>query len=455
MKENLEHGKLPPQAVDFEIMVLGAVMLEKQASFIVKNILQPEHFYKEIHQKIYSAILELDEETSPIDIMTVTQQMKKRGELDLVGGPYYITQLTNRVASAANIEYHSMIILQMAVKRKQIKLGSEIITQGYDDTIEIFDTNELISTTANELLTILEPSTQKNNSDLIREVIHEMEFAKKHDGISGIKSGFGQHDNCTHGWQKSDLIYIAARPSMGKTAYVVSMAKNMAYEFGNDVAFFSLEMKGPKIMSRLISNEIQMPLTKIQEGKLDANELQTFHKGIRRLTGDKLHIFDDIMTIQGIKSKCLEMHLNGKLDIVIIDYLQLVEYPGFKGNREGEVSKISRMLKKLAMELDIPIICLSQLSREPEKRSNKNPQLSDLRESGSIEQDADVVEFLLRPSYYDMDNSPNDLALVLIKKHRNGELATIKMKFTGKFVQFSDWEGESFDPNNPGDDLPY
>jgi len=455
-----DHGKLPAQDVEMEEAILGAIMLEKTAMHKTQKILSPEVFYKEAHQKIYSSCIELQNKNEPIDILTVTTQLKKNGELDLIGGPYYISQLTNRTASDAHIQSHSMLLLEHYIKRKHVKIGTQMIIQGYDPTVDIMDTNELISTSANELLHIIEPSSEKSNSDLIREVIHQMEYAKKHDGVSGIKSGFHQHDEITNGWQNSDLIYIAARPSMGKTAYVLAQAKHITVHEKKHAAFFSLEMSADKLMKRLTSCETEIPLEKIQKGNLDANELTQFHKKVGVLETEKLHFFDDIKSIQGIKSKCLEMHLNKKLDIVFIDYLQLIEHPSFKGNREGEVSKISRMLKLLAMELNVPIVCLSQLSRKVEERSSKRPQLSDLRDSGSIEQDADVVEFLMRPSYYKMKNVPEELALILIQKHRNGSLATINLRFKGECVRFEDWEGTTakpFDPNDLGanDDLPY
>jgi len=441
-------GRLPSQNIELEVAVIGAIMLEKQAMFLVKNILRPEMFYKESHQKIFSACIKLEEKSEPIDIMTVSTQLQKDGELELIGGPYYISQLTNKIASAANIESHSMLLLEHYIKREHVRIGSELITQGYDETIDIMETNEEIAKYANELLNIIEPNTQKSNVDLIREVMKQMEFAKKHDGINGVKSGFSKHDEITNGWQPSDLIYIAARPSMGKTAYVLTQARHIACEEKKDVAFFSLEMKGPKLMQRMISAEIQMKLEKIQKGNLDANEWTYFNGAIKRLETDKLHIFDNIKSIQGIKSKCIELHLKGKLDIIMIDYLQLIEHPSFQGNREGEVSKISRMLKLLAMELNVPIVCLSQLSRKVEERTSKRPQLSDLRDSGSIEQDADVVEFLMRPAYYKMNNSPEDLALILIQKHRNGSLATLELTFTGDYVEFSDREAKPFSPSN-------
>jgi replicative DNA helicase len=452
--------KTPSHDTKMEQIVLGAVLLERQAIHKIKMILKPESFYKEIHQTIYECCLELEMKTEPIDLMTVVAQLRKKGQLTKVGGPSFISSLTNNVSSAANIETHAMLLLQHSIKRQHVTLGNNLISQGHDPTVDIMDTNEQISTVANDLLNIIEPSKEKNNVELIRDVMANMDFAAKHEGITGVQSGFGKHDECTNGWQNGDLVYIAARPAMGKTAYVLTQAKQIAFDFKKDAAIFSLEMKGDKLMSRLISAESQIPLKKIQTGKIDGNERIQFNKSAKNLEGDKLHIFDDIRSINGIKSKCLELHLNGKLDIVFIDYLQLIEHPSYTGNREGEVSKISRMLKLLAMQLNVPIVCLSQLSRKVEERSSKRPQLSDLRDSGSIEQDADVVEFVFRPAYYKMKDAHPELALILIQKHRNGELATIDLRFKGEFVQFTDWHDgtvKPFDPNNltNDDDLPY
>jgi len=453
-REVLEHGKLPPQAVDLEEAVIGAILLEKQAMFCVRKILSVECFYKDKHQKIYQACLDLDNDSDPIDILTITNRLKKKGELELVGGAYLLSQLTNRVASTANIEYHAMIVLEKYTKRKQISLGSDIITQAYDETIDVLSTNELISTIGSELLNMIEPNEEKSISDLIRLATTEIEKAEKNEGISGIQTGFKELDDTTGGWQDTDLIVIAARPSMGKTSYVLTMARNIAVDFEKHVAFFSLEMSDIDLVIRLISAETQIHHKKLKKGNLSNEDWIAYNKKISPLISEKLHIFDHIMTIQGIKSKCLQLHLEGKLDIIMIDYMQLIEYPGFKGNREGEVSKISRTLKLLAKELKVPVIVLSQLSRGVESRSTKKPQLSDLRDSGAIEQDADVVQFLFRPDYYELPNSPKGLALGLIKKNRNGELKNIKMKFIPEYVQFKDWEEESSQfPTN--DDTPF
>lgn len=437
---NLEHGKLPAQNIEIEEAVLGALLIDKTGMYIAKNILTEQTFYKEQNQLIYSAIKQLDDKSQPIDLITIVDKLKKLGKLEVVGGPYYISQLTDRVSSAANIESHCMIIKQHEIKRKQVAFGAEIITQGYDPTCDIMQTNEMISKTANELMNTIEPNSQRNNVELIRLATKHVERAAENKGITGVQTGFVEHDKMTGGWQPGDIIIIAARPSMGKTAFILSMARNMSYKFNNHVAFFSLEMKGERLMSRLISGEAQIPNDKLKKGKLTTDEWKIYHKGAAELEGEELHIFDDVKSIHGIKTKCLELHMKGKLDCVVIDYLQLIEYQEFKNNREREVSEISRSLKLLAMQLNIPIICLSQLSREVEKRASKKPQLSDLRDSGSIEQDADVVEFLFRPSYYKMLDSPENLALGMIRKNRDGALGTIKLNFISEFVQFTDWE---------------
>jgi replicative DNA helicase len=439
----LNHGMIPSQDIEVEETVIGAVLIEKQAIFTVRNILTEKSFYKEAHSKIYQACLELDNDSIPVDIMTVVNKLKTKGELDEIGGAYFVTQLTNRTSSAANIEYHAMILKQHEIKRNHVTFGAEVLAHGYDPTIDIMDTMELISEKASEMMKIIEPKKQKDNIELIRAVIHQMENAKRSDGIIGIKTGFKVQDSLTGGLQVGDLFYIAARPSMGKTAFVLNVARNVAVDEEKDVAIFSLETPGEKIMSRMLSNETGIEFGKLQKGDLDANDLQRFHQKMNPLQTEKLHIFDNMKSIHSIKSKCIELKMEGKLDVVVIDYLQLIEFPQFRNNREREVSEISRTLKLLAMEMNIPIICLSQLSRKVEERTNKKPQLSDLRDSGSIEQDADIVMFLFRPSYYNMPNSPSNLALGIIAKNRNGELKTVEYNFQGSLMRFEDYKNGS------------
>lgn len=456
-KTNLEHGKLPPQDVSIEEAVLGALMLEKPALNLVKNILHERVFYKEIHQKIYTAILHLSEKETP-DLLTVTNELKKRGELTLVGGPYYISQLTNRVSSAANIEVHCMVLFEKFIKREHIRLGSEMITGGYDDTIDPMETNLLISKMSNELLTAIDPNIEISNVDLIRDIATGIENAAKMEGVTGKKTGFAELDDCTNGWQDGDLVILAARPSMGKTALALTMARNMAIQFEEEGAFFSCEMSAEKLMIRLVAAETGFILKKLQKGELDANDWKLFHKKVRSLTSSKLHIIEKTKNINSVKAKAYDLYSKGQLKWMMVDYLQLCQYPEYSKNREREVSQMSAVLKGIATDLNIPVICLSQLSRTVESRTSKKPQLSDLRDSGSIEQDADVVMFLFRAEYYKMKKAVKNQALGIIAKHRNGELKTIKFHFDGPTVHFKDWEGVPFTPNyeeEDKDDLPF
>lgn len=440
---DLNTGKLPAQAVDLEEIVLGALILESPALRIVRNILTPKVFYKQSHQVIYQSILDLDLESTPIDMMTISQNLKSKGLLEDVGGPYYISKLTDSIASAANIETHAMILFQKFTKREHVRLGSEMIAQGYDETVDPMETNQEISKMAHDLLTSINTSAEKSNLELIKEATQNIQNAKNQQGITGIRSGFNELDDTTCGWQNGDLIILAARPGMGKTAFSLSMAKNMAIESGEEGAVVSLEMTALQLTNRLISNETEIPLKKIQTGNFTDEEWTHYHKAVKPLINEKLTIVDRVKNVHKIKAKLLDLHSKGKLKWCVIDYLQIATYPEYKKNREREVSEMSAMFKDLALDLNIPIILLSQLSREVEKRSTKRPQLSDLRDSGSIEQDADIIMFLFRPSYYKMSGAAENQALGIIAKHRNGDLKTINFKFDGATVTYRNWEFES------------
>lgn len=449
------HGKIQPQDIELEEAILGSILLDNKAFSITSKILTERSFYKETSQLIFKIYTQLNDDSIPIDMLTVVQKAKSNGTLELIGGAYAITQLTKRIASTVNLEHHCFILKQLELKREQIRFGSEIIEQAYDPTIDCLTTNEAISLKANDLLGVLNNTSDSTALELLKEATKSIEKAAKSEGITGIKSGMSAIDQVTRGWQNTDFIIVAARPSMGKTAYILSMTRNMVVDFKYNVAFFSLEMSGTQLMTRLISNQTKIPIVKLQSGKLDANEWTKYNKEVSPLTSETLHIFDDVnyKNVHLIKSKCLELKSKGKLDIVFVDYLQLLEHPSFRNNREREVSEISKMLKQLARALNVPVIALSQLSRKVEERPNKKPMLSDLRDSGSIEQDADIVQFLFRPSYYEMKDEKGqdlskNLALAMIKKHRNGDLKTIELDFNGSTVTFSDWKGGK-------DDLPF
>jgi replicative DNA helicase len=464
-----EHGKIPPQAVDLEEAVLGALMLEQDALTTVIDILKPETFYKEAHQRIFDAIHRLFSKSEPVDILTVTNELKNSGELELIGGPYYITQLTNRVASAANIEYHSRILSQKFIQRELIRVSSEIIKDAFEDTTDVFD---LLDRAEENLFKVSESNLRRGAEDvrhLLGQAIKQIEEASKHEGnLTGIASGFIGLDRITAGWQRSDLIILAARPGMGKTAFVLSMARNIAVEFNKAVAVFSLEMSALQLVTRVISMETELPAEKLKKGNLEDYEWEQLNSKIGKLTDAKL-IIDDTpaLTIFELRAKCRRlMQRPGGVQMIIIDYLQLmVGSQDNKGNREQEISTISRSLKALAKELDVPIICLSQLNRSVETRGgSKKPVLSDLRESGAIEQDADMVLFIYRPEYYKIDedeqgNPTKGRAEIIIAKHRNGALGDVPLRFIDKYAKFTDLEESEFElpaiePNMGFDSLP-
>lgn len=456
-------GKLPPQAVDLEETVLGALMLEKDALTTVIDILKPESFYKDAHKEIYAAIVTLFNNSEPVDLRTVANQLRKDGKLELVGGSYYIANLTTKVNSAANIEYHARIVSEQAIKRELIRIASEIQHDAYEDTTDVFS---LLDKTEQALFEVSESNIRKNYADMrsiMREAMNELEAKKHHkDGLTGIPSGFSALDRVTSGWQKSDLVIIAARPGMGKTAFVVSAMRNAAVDFGHGVAIFSLEMSSVQLVNRLISAEAQLESEKIKKGSLADYEWEQLVYKTAKLTEAPIFIDDTpALSILELRAKCRRLKAQHDIQLIIIDYLQLMsgdssKSGGGSGNREQEIASISRALKNIAKELSVPVIALSQLSRAVETRGgDKRPQLSDLRESGSIEQDADMVMFLYRPEYYGLTEDENGMATqgvgeVIIAKHRNGSLDTVQLKFIGKYTKFADLDGQGFDANYSG-----
>ena len=453
---NVELGKLPPQAVDFEEAVLGAAMLEKDAFINIADILTSEMFYKEVNQKIYSAIRDLAVESTSVDLMTVTQELRKRNELELVGGALYLAQLTNKVGSAAHVETHARIIAQKYIQRELIMISSEIQKKAYDDSEDVKD---LLDLAESKIFGLAQGAGSKDSTH-IKPIIDEAinlirEAGKRSDGLSGAPSGFTELDKITSGWQKSDLIIIAARPAMGKTAFILSMARNMAVEHDRGIAFFSLEMANVQLVNRLIVAETQLAHDKIKNGRLEPYEWEQLDMKLERLINAPIFIDDTpALSIFELRAKCRRLMSQHKIDMIMVDYLQLMTGPTSSGNREQEVSNISRSLKALAKELSVPIITLSQLNRSVEQRAgDKRPQLSDLRESGAIEQDADMVFFIHRPEYYGLSedadgNDTKGLAELIIAKHRNGETGIVNLKFKKEFAQFTDWDSFNL-PSEP------
>lgn len=445
--EIFNHGKLPPQAIDLEEAVLGAIMLEKDALASIIDIIKPEAFYKESHQIIFSAISRLFTKTEPIDILTVTNELKSTGELEAAGGPFYIAQLTNRVASAANTEFHTRIILQKFIQRELIRISSDIIRDAYEDTTDVFN---LLDKAENELFSVGENNLRRNYADmqsLIRNAVKQIEAAKNNQGtFTGVGSGFTELDRVTSGWQPSDLIVIAARPGMGKTAFVLTIARNAAIDFNKAVAIFSLEMSSVQLVTRLISAEAQLPGDKLRKGDLEPYEWQQLNSKISNLIDAPIYIDDTpSLSIFELRAKARRLKAQHDIQMIIIDYIQLMSggVERSNGNREQEISNISRSLKALAKELNVPVIALSQLNRSVESRPSKKPLLSDLRESGAIEQDADMVIFIYRPEYYKIEQNQEGesllgMAEISIAKHRNGALQDVNLKFISKYAKFVD-----------------
>ncbi|CAD0005157.1 MULTISPECIES: replicative DNA helicase [Flavobacterium] len=459
---NLEKGKLPPQVLDLEEAVLGAMMIDKKGVDDVIDILQPDAFYKEAHKHIFEAIIQLFTETQPIDLLTVSSQLKKNGKLELVGGDFYLIQLTQKIASSAHIEFHSRIILQKFIQRSLIRISSEIIEASYDETTDVFD---LLDQAESKLYEVTQGNIKRSSEtaqSLVLQAKKKIEEISKKEGLSGVETGFTNLDKLTSGWQPSDLIIIAARPAMGKTAFVLSMARNIAIQFGHAVALFSLEMASVQLITRLISSETGLSSEKLRTGKLEPHEWTMLSTKVKDLEKAPLFIDDTpSLSIFDLRAKCRRLASQHGIKIIIVDYLQLMTAGGNNkggGNREQEISTISRNLKALAKELNVPVIALSQLSRAVETRgSSKRPLLSDLRESGAIEQDADIVSFLYRPEYYKIDEWDDDEASptagqaeIMIAKHRNGGIENVRLKFIGhlgKFDNLDDFSGSY-------DDLP-
>lgn len=463
------YGKVPPQAKELEEAVLGAIMLEKSAFDTVTEIVKPECFYVEAHQLIFRAMQGLQQKSMPIDILTVVEELKMREQLDLVGGPYYVTKLTNAVVSTANIDAHARIVLQKFIQRELIRISGEIIGDAYEDSTDVFD---LLDDSETKMFNITNNYLKKNFEDIgnvLAKTINRIdELRTKTEDISGVPSGFATLDRITYGWQPTDLIILAARPSVGKTAFALNLARNAALHPTKPipVGFFSLEMSAAQLVQRILSAESEIKMEKISRGKLEDYEYQQLHsKGIKKLETAPIYIDDTAaLNIFEFRAKARRLVNKHNVGIIIIDYLQLMSGSGDRNNnREQEISNISRNLKALAKELGIPIIALSQLSRAVETRKeSKMPQLSDLRESGAIEQDADMVMFIYRPEYYEVMNnemgeSTHGETHIRIAKHRNGSLETIKLRAKLEIQKFEEWEadgggfgGGSWKPVAPG-----
>ncbi len=455
-------GKLPPQALDMEESVLGALMLDKEAFSMVSDLLRVDSFYSDKHQRIFEALVSLSVKDQPIDLLSVTDRLRSLGTLEEAGGAAYLSELTRRVASTAHLRYHAQVVAQKATARELIRMAAEVEEKGYDDTQDV---DELLEEAEGKIFAI---SQRNQKRDVVKiDSVLSAAFSRMHKAaenkgnISGIPSGFTLLDKITSGWQKSDLIIIAARPAMGKTAFVLSMAKNIAVNYHVPVAMFSLEMSNVQLANRLIMNVCEIPGEKIKNGNLTQAEWAQLDNKVGELSNAPLYLDDTpAMSILEFRSKARKLVREKHVQIIIIDYLQLMNANGVNfGSREQEVSIISRNLKALAKELDIPIIALSQLNRSVEQRggtgiAGKKPQLSDLRESGAIEQDADIVCFIHRPEYYGITNDDKTsrsligLGQIIVAKHRNGATDDIWLRFRAQYAKF-----QNEDDAIPSDEL--
>lgn len=458
----LELGKLPPQAVDLEEAVLGALMLDKDALSNVVDILKPEAFYKEAHQHIFSAIRNLFQKSEPVDILTVTQELKKSGELEIAGGPFYVTQLTNRIASAANVEAHARIVLEKFLQRELIRISTDTLQHAYEESSDVFD---LLNKAEQNLFSISQTNIRKDFEHIkpiLGKTIQEIDAARN-SKLSGVQSGFTSLDRITGGWQRSDLIILAARPGTGKTAFVITVARNAAVTFRKPIAIFSLEMTSNQLVSRFISGETELSADKLRKGDLKDHEYQQLNSKISSLVDAPIYIDDTpALSIFEFRAKARRLKAQHNVSMIIVDYLQLMVsgQEGKGGSREQEVSTISRSLKAIAKELDVPIIALSQLSRAVEQRGgSKRPQLSDLRESGAIEQDADLVLFIYRPDLAgitqdEQGNSTEGMAEIIIAKHRNGRVDSAHLMFIQHLAKFVEpASSATLSPNVEQDDF--
>ena len=459
-------GRLQPQAIELERAVIGACLIEQDAFATVSDFLKPQSFYESKHQVIFQAIQSLASANSPVDVLTVAEQLQKSGELENAGGPAYLAELSRSMLSAAHLEYHARIVAQKALARDLISYTSTIQKLAFDDGQDI---QELMQMAEGKLFE-LSKSNLKKDFTQIDPVINEAyellrKAAARTDGLSGLPSGFDKLDAMTSGWQNSDLIIIAARPAMGKTAFVLSMARNMVVDRKIPVAMFSLEMSNVQLVNRLLVNVCEIPGEKIKSGQLAPYEWRQFDLKSAELFGAPLYVDDTpSLSVFELRTKARRLVRDYGVQLILIDYLQLMNASGMSYNsRQEEVSTISRSLKGLAKELNIPIIALSQLNRSVEQRvssnpdspDSKRPQLSDLRESGAIEQDADMVCFIHRPEYYKIykDQYGNDLkgiAEIIIAKHRNGAVGDVKLRFTSEYARFSNLDDNL--PPLPSDD---
>lgn len=457
-------GRVPPQAVDVESAVLGAMLLDKEAIAKVLAIMDPSAFYKPAHQLMYKAMIDLFERSEPVDLITLSEELRRRGDLEKVGGEYYINDLTTRVSSAANVEYHAHIVLEKALMRGLIATASEVVSKAYTETE---DALELLDEAEQRIFTISEQRMKKNFVPMSSAVHSTMEMLQsihgKHSGVTGVPSAFTDLDNLTGGFQNSDLIIVAGRPSQGKTAFVLSVARNSAVLHDIPIGFFSLEMSNQQLVMRLICAEARVDAHKVRTGRLPEDEWKKLSMSVGRLYKAKIFIDDTpALTLLELRAKARRLKAEHGVGMIAVDYLQLMQGPRNAQSREQEISAISRSLKALAKELNIPVIALSQLNRAVEARTDKRPVLADLRESGAIEQDADVVLFIHRPEAYNIQEEggkPTEgLAEIIIGKQRNGPIGSAELSFIKKYARFENLtriRDDMLPPPPEGEETPF
>lgn len=430
--------RVPPQNKEAEQSVLGAVFLSKEALITAIEILKPEDFYKTAHQRIFQTMVDLYERGEPVDLVTVTAELQDHKLLDEVGGVTYLTEIASSVPTAANIEYYAKIVEEKSLLRRLIHTATKIANDGYtreDDVTEILADAEKY---------IMEIGRNRNSGgftpirDVLLETYERIEFLSQRRGdVTGIPSGYADLDKMTSGFQRSDLIILAARPSVGKTAFALNVAQNVAARAGETVAIFSLEMGASQLVQRMICAEGNLDASKLRSGWLEEDDWQKLTMAIGTLAKAPIYIDDTPgITVADIRAKCRRLQAEKGLGLILIDYLQLIHGRGKSDNRQQEVSEISRTLKGIARELNVPVIALSQLSRSVEQRQDKRPMMSDIRESGSIEQDADIVAFLYRDDYYDKETENKNVIEVIIAKQRNGPTGTVELAFLKEYNKF-------------------
>ena len=453
-----------PQAVEIERVVLGALMVDSDAFSVVSELLKPETFYEPRHQKIYEAIRNMNMDERPVDIMTLNDELSKMGEIDKVGGVDYLMEISSQVASAAHVESHARILAEKYMQRQLIHFAGDIETKAYDSSVDV---DELMQQAEGSLFQISQNNMKQDFTQVAPVVKNAVEIlqraASNKGGLTGIPTGYTGMDEITSGWQASDLVIIAGRPAMGKTSFALSIAKNVAVDYDVPIGFFSLEMNNVQLVNRLISNVCEISGKKILNGQLEQPEWERLDKKLRKLTGAPIYIDDTPgLSVFELRTKARRLVREKGVKLLMIDYLQLMNANGMKfGSRQEEVSTISRSLKGIAKELNIPVLALSQLSRNVENREGlegKRPQLSDLRESGAIEQDADMVLFVHRPEYYHIyqDEKGNDLhgmAQIIIAKHRKGSVGDVLLNFRGEFTRFQDPQDAAAAPVEEGGEI--